>query len=180
MKLTTIKRGSLVATLSVGLLGAGTGAQAAPSPEHTSAAQATQVQNRAHRDFTVTRLIHVRSIGTKCGKKPIAMASGRGKMTLRIDETRSSGTVLSKHIDASNKVISAGVGWDVSKSRSITVSGSKEVPRGKYGTLSAYVKYSGKKFDVEALLMPQGVTWIAQKNKTAYKPIGVCFKYSQR
>ncbi|MEU2781142.1 hypothetical protein [Streptomyces sp. NPDC007110] len=180
MQLTTIKRGTIVTALSIGLLGAGTGAQAAPSTQHTKVAQAAHMQNTAHRDSTATRLIHVRSIGTKCGKTPIAMASGRGKMTLRIDETRSTGSVLSKHIDATSKVISAGVGWDVSKSRSITVSGSKEVPRSKYGTLTAYVKYSGKKFDVEAILLPQGVTWIAQKNKTAYKPIGVCFKYSQR
>ncbi|KUO04109.1 hypothetical protein AQJ67_12675 [Streptomyces caeruleatus] len=100
-------------------------------------------------------------------------------MTLRIDETRSTGSVLSKHIEASAKVISGGVGWDVTKSRSITVSGSKEVPRGKHGTLTGYVKYSGKKFDVQGLLAVGG--WHTfQKNKTAYKPIGVCFKYSQR
>ncbi|MFH8698531.1 hypothetical protein [Streptomyces chartreusis] len=88
--------------------------------------------------------------------------------------------MLSKHIDASKGVISAGVGWDVSKSRSITVSGSKEVPRGKHGTLTAFVKYSGKKFDVQAMLVPRGDKWISQRNKTAYKPIGVCFKYSER
>ncbi|NUS75416.1 MAG: hypothetical protein HOV70_04350 [Streptomyces sp.] len=126
------------------------------------------------------KLVNVRSLGTKCGKTAIAMASGEGKMTLRIDETQTKGTVLSKHIEASKGVISAGVGWDVTKSRSITVSGSKEVPSGKYGTLTAYVKYSGKKFDVQARLVPEGNEWILQRDKTAYKPIGVCFKYSQR
>ena len=44
----------------------------------------------------------------------------------------------------------------------------------------AFVKYSGKKFDVQAMLVPQGDKWISQRNKTAYKPIGVCFKYSER
>lgn len=167
------QRGVMIAGLSVSLLGMGTSAQATPSAKSSEVASG----NRA---IIAKRLIHVRSIGTKCGKTPIAMASGRGKMTLRIDDTRSTGTVLSKHIDASKGVISAGVGWDVSKSRSITVSGSKEVPRGKHGTLTAFVKYSGKKFDVQAMLVPQGDKWIAQRNKTAYKPIGVCFKYSER
>ncbi|MGW1355956.1 hypothetical protein ACWCQP_00915 [Streptomyces chartreusis] len=51
---------------------------------------------------------------------------------------------------------------------------------GKHGTLTAFVKYSGKKFDVQAMLVPQGDKWISQRNKTAYKPIGVCFKYSER
>ncbi|TQJ87786.1 hypothetical protein [Streptomyces sp. SLBN-31] len=155
------------------LLCVGASAQAAPTPKGSDGASMHAAPIEAK------RLIHVRSIGTKCGKTPIAMASGRGKMTLRIDETRSTGTVLSKHIDASKGVISAGVGWDVTKSHSITVSGSKEVPRGKYGTLKAYVKYSGKKFDVQAMLIPEGYKWTLQKNKTAYKPIGVCFAYSE-
>ena len=42
------------------------------------------------------------------------------------------------------------------------------------------MKYSGKKFDVQAMLVPQGDKWIVQRNKTAYTPIGVCFKYSER
>ncbi|MEU1258396.1 hypothetical protein ACWGKK_05280 [Streptomyces chartreusis] len=174
LKLQSVQRGATVVALSMSLLGMGASAHAAPGTKGSDFA------NTGERGSVAKRLINVRSIGTKCGKEPIAMASGRGKMTLRIDETRSKGTVLSKNIEASKGVISAGVGWDVTKSRSITVSGSKEVPRGKHGTLTAYVKYSGKKFDVQAWLIPEDVKWVAQKNKTAYKPIGVCFKYSER
>ncbi|MFF0202743.1 hypothetical protein [Streptomyces sp. NPDC005017] len=121
------------------------------------------------------KLVNVKSAGTKCGKTAIAAASGRGRMTLRIDETRTASSTYSKHIDATYKIISAGVGWDVTKSRSITVSGSKEVPNGKYGTLTAYTKYSGKKFDVQDTTTQE----IIQKNKRAWRPIGVCFKYKQ-
>ena len=174
LKLQTVQRGAIVAALSMSVLGIGASAQAAPSTKSSN------VANIEARAIVAKKLVNVRSLPTKCGTTPIAIASGQGKMTLRIDETQSKGTVLSKHIDASKGAISAGVGWDVTKSRSITVSGAKEVPRGKYGTLTAYVKYSGKKFDVQARLIPEGNTWIAQKNKTAYKPIGVCFKYNQR
>ncbi|WP_217212405.1 hypothetical protein [Streptomyces sp. AC550_RSS872] len=167
------------------LLGVGTTTQAAPSMKSsnvTSTQAGTTGDSYAGTrlaDFrSAKRLINVRSLPSKCGKTPIATAEGKGKMTLRIDDTRSAGSVLSRNIEASNGVISAGVGWDVSKSHSITVSGSKEVPRGKYGTLQAYVKYSGKKFDVQQMI---GVDWWTfQTGMTAYKPIGVCFKYSER
>ncbi|WP_159053123.1 hypothetical protein [Streptomyces regalis] len=165
--------------MSLSLLGIGASAQATPSTTNSDVASTETPRIGGGGGYMGKRLTNVRSIGTKCGKTPIAMTSGEGKMTLRIDDTRSTGTVLSKHIEASKGIISAGVGWDVTKSRSITVSGSKEVPSGKHGTLTAYVKYSGKKFDVQGLLAVGG--WYTfQKNKTAYKPIGVCFKYSQR
>ncbi|MFI6402971.1 hypothetical protein [Streptomyces sp. NPDC050548] len=168
MKLQTVRCGIVVASLSVGLLGVTASAQAAPGAEHANVAPVGPFK----------RLINVHSIGTACGKQVIASASGRGRMTLRIDDTRSVGTVLSKHIEASKGVISAGVGWDVTKSHSITVSGAKEVPSGKYGTLDAYTKYAVKKFDVQEYL--DGYTFTIQKGKKAYKPIGVCFKYTQR
>ncbi|MFJ4789546.1 hypothetical protein [Streptomyces sp. NPDC088794] len=58
------------------------------------------------------------------------------------------------------------------------MSGSHDVPKGKYGTLDAYTKYVVKRFDVQVLLLN---TWATtQTNKTAAKPIGVCFKYHQR
>ncbi|GAA1010779.1 MULTISPECIES: hypothetical protein [Streptomyces] len=178
MKLQTIWRGAATVAVSTSLLAVSASAQAAPSTESSSA---TSVEaQRLGGGWKAKRATNIRSIGTKCGKKVIAEVSGRGKMTLRIDETRSVGTTLSKNISLSKSAISAAVGWDVTKSRSITVSGSKEVPSGKYGTLKAYVKYSGKKFDVEGVpaLSNKWVTF--QKNKTAHRPIGVCFKYSQR
>lgn len=151
LKLQTAKRGATIAVMSVSLLGTGVAAQAAPGPNNSDVAgtQATGARTgyageKLAGTRAAKRLINVRSIGSKCGKTAIATAEGKGKMTLRIDDTRSAGTVLSKDITASAGSISVGVGWDVSKTRSITVSGSKEVPRGKYGTLKAYVKYSGK------------------------------------
>ncbi len=160
----------------MGLLGMTASAQAASGAEHTNIASVKSAKTVGPIEYK--RLINVHSIGTSCGKPVIASASGRGKMTLRIDDTRSVGTVLSKHIDASKGVISAGVGWDVTKSHSITVSGAKEVPSGKYGTLNAHTKYAVKKFDVQLYI--DGKTRTIQKGKKAYKPIGVCFTYTQK
>ncbi|MFG2030533.1 hypothetical protein [Streptomyces sp. NPDC048825] len=161
--------------MSMTLIAVGASAEAAPSTKNTNVASAEATTS------SLKRMINIRSTGTKCGKTVIAEASGRGRMTLRIDETRSTGSVLSKNIELSKGAISAGVGWDVTKSRSITVSGSKEVPPGKYGTLKAYVKYTGKKFDVEEFRHGIPDDWVTiRKNKTAYRPIGVCFKYSER
>ncbi|MDV7222164.1 hypothetical protein [Streptomyces prunicolor] len=158
----------------MGLLGMTASAQAASGAEHTNIASVKSAKIGGG----WKRLTNVHSIGTSCGKQVIASASGRGKMTLRIDDTRSVGSVLSKSIEASKGVISAGVGWDVTKSHSITVSGAKDVPSGKYGTLNAYTKYAGKKFDVQVNDQNSWVT--IQKVKKAYKPIGVCFKYTQK
>ncbi|KUJ64038.1 hypothetical protein ACZ90_63000 [Streptomyces albus subsp. albus] len=103
-------------------------------------------------------------------------------MTLRIDKTSSQSTTKSKNIQATYKAISYGVGWDVTKTLTITVSGSKDVPRGEYGTLTAYTKYSGKKFDVYRPYSTNGtdIKWRkVQSGKKAYKPIGACFKYTK-
>lgn len=176
LKFQTIRRGAAVAAMTLGLMGVNATVHAAPREAAATTADA-QV-SKIGGGWLAERLINVRSIGTSCGKTPLAEASGRGAMMLRIDQTEAVSTTLSKHIDATKGAISVGVGWDVTKSRSITVSGSKEVPRGKYGTLKAYAKYSGKKFDVQGTT---GGSWITfHTGKKAYKPIGVCFKYSQR
>lgn len=176
MKLTLVRRGATIAVLGACLVGVATPSQAQPSKSSDGAGAVAAQDDPAD---MANRVKHVKSAGTKCGKKPIAMASGRGKMTLRIDETRSVSTTKSKNIEATYKAITYAVGWDITKSHSITVSGLKEVPRGKYGTLKAYTKYSGKKFDVYA---PTGnLDWVRiQKGKKAWKPIGTCFKYVQR
>ncbi|MGW7067309.1 hypothetical protein ACWGII_35270 [Streptomyces sp. NPDC054855] len=176
MKQKLVRRSAAVAALGTCLVGVASPSQAQPSEAPQSLGSVAAQDNPA---YMANRVKHVKSAGTKCGKKPIAMASGRGKITLRIDETRSVSTTKSQNIQATYKAISYSVGWDVTKSRSITVSGMKEVPRGKYGTLKAYTKYTGKKFDVYA---PTGnLDWVRiQKGKKAWKPIGTCFKYTQR
>ena len=164
--------GATVAALTTCLVGAGTTAQAQP-PSPTTDLHAV----RAGATFyALGELVHVRSAGTKCGKTPLAKASGPGGVRLTIAEERSVSTTFSKNIGVTYKAISAGVGWDVQKSRSITVSGSREVSRGKHGYLTAYAKYSGKKFDVFDNLSQK----IVERDKKAYKPIGVCFTYTER
>ncbi|MFF4252269.1 hypothetical protein ACFY1L_13765 [Streptomyces sp. NPDC001663] len=172
-----MRRAAATAAVAMCITGIATTAHAAPlNSTATATTVHAQVSSEAWAD-RFNRVVHVRSIAGKCGKTVIAEASGTG-MTLRIDETKSLSTSLSKNISASYKAITVAVGWDVTKSRSITVSGSKEVPRGKHGVLTAYTRYSGKQFDVQE--PSQFGDKILQRNKKAYKPIGVCFKYTQR
>ncbi|MGW7421967.1 hypothetical protein ACWGJB_18210 [Streptomyces sp. NPDC054813] len=177
----TMRRTTVAVAMAMCAVGvSGTARAASPAPVKLDNSTGTQgVSTRSQGDGRLypTELVNVRSTRSKCGSKPIAEASGRGKITLRIDETHSVSTTLSKNIKAEYKAISVGVGWDVTKSRSVTVSGSKEVPRGKYGVLKAYTRYSGKEFDVRTFPSIGGD--IVQRNKKAYKPIGVCYKYSQ-
>ncbi|MFC8126406.1 hypothetical protein [Streptomyces sp. NPDC057302] len=178
MKQQIFRHGAVAAALATCLIGAATPSQAQASKPSKNADTIT-TKDYADR---YNRIKHVKSAGTKCGKKPLAMASGKGKMILRIDETRTRSTTKSKSIQATYKAISVAVGWDVTKSRTITVSGSKEVPRGKYGTLKAYTKYAGKKFDVYTPSWNNGNPTLVrlQKGKKAWKPVGACFKYKQR
>ncbi|WP_330304219.1 MULTISPECIES: hypothetical protein [unclassified Streptomyces] len=177
MKRQIIQRTAAAVTLTACLAGITTTAHAESST--ATAAVGTRAAGGDWED-QLNKVVHVRSAGSKCGKKAIAEASGDGHMTLRIDETKSVSTTLSKNISATYKAITVAVGWDVTKSRSITVSGSKEVPRGKHGVLKAYTRYSGKKFDVQRPAAAGIPAKTLQKNKVAYKPIGVCFKYQQK
>ncbi|WP_149828515.1 hypothetical protein [Streptomyces tailanensis] len=162
-----------LAALTMLLAGTTTAAHAAPTASSNSAF-ATNAQASLVKYNPNLRAKNVRKVKEKCGKSPIAEASGRGRMTLRIDETRSAGTTYSKKFEINFKQLSHSVGWDITKSRSITVSGAKEVPRGKYGVLKAYTRYAGKKFDVYHIHTP----WkISKRNVIAYKPIGVCFTF---
>ncbi|MCX4665586.1 hypothetical protein OG453_02665 [Streptomyces sp. NBC_01381] len=172
-----IRRGAAAAALTVGLVGAGTTGSAHAAQPQTGRAT-TVTEAAASDDGLARRTAKVRSIGTKCGKKPMALASGPGGMTLSIEETRTRGTVLSKKIDLAKGGISAGVGWDVTRSRSIAIRGTWDVPKKyKRGYLRAYTKYAGKKFNVQRLTMHTENDWVTiQKNKKAWKPIGVCFK----
>ncbi|MER7896528.1 hypothetical protein ABTX62_10470 [Streptomyces sp. NPDC096046] len=173
MKRRTAQFGAMTVALTACLAGTATTAQAQPV---SLTAETRTVKAAGAPFYPYGKLVHVKSIGTKCGKKPLAKASGPGGTRLGISETKSVSTTLSKNIGVTYTAISAGVGWDVQKSRSITVSGSREVSRGKHGTLTAYAKYSGKKFDVYDKIRFK----IVEKNKTAYKPIGVCFTYTEK
>lgn len=179
MKRHAIRHGAVVTALTACLAGTGTTLAHADTDASPSATHAT----KAKWGEQWNRVVHVRSLGSSCGKKVIAEASGGGGTTLRIDQTKTVGTSLSKNISATYKAITYSVGWDVSKSRSITVSGARPVPKGKHGVLKAYVRYSGKKFDVQSpdLSFAGGPRpMIIQKNKKAYRPIGACFKFSAK
>ncbi|EOH95913.1 hypothetical protein UAY_03339 [Enterococcus moraviensis ATCC BAA-383] len=102
---------------------------------------------------------------------------------LTITQTKSISTSLSGSFGASNKVISASVGWNVTGSTSIAISGSYKVPskignkKVKNCKLTAHTVYKTKKFDVHK--MPWNSTkWSKQGTGTVKKAYGVSFKKS--
>ena len=164
------------AILTICLSGASTAAEAQSSTAAGHVAASAQTANKA-KFYAFGRPKHVKSVPEICGKTVIAEASGRGPLTLRIDETSSQSTTYSRSFSVNYESLTAAVGWDITKSRSITISGAKDVARGKYGVLKAYTRYSGKQFDVYRTVIP--FERIA-KGVKAYKPIGVCYAYTAR
>lgn len=96
--------------------------------------------------------------------------SGTGPMTLRMNLTNSVSATWSAKTGIAAGPVSAEVGFDVTKSYSISIIGSYAVPSGKRGHLEAYpcfARYSFKYRLVTGGLAGKGF---------AEKPVGVYFK----
>lgn len=113
----------------------------------------------------------------------IATTSGGPGVTLSISQTKSISTQLSSSFGASNKVISAGVGWNVTGSSSISISGSYKVPskignkKVKSCKFTANTVYKTKQFDVQKMAW-NSTKWAKQGTGTVKKAYGVSFKKS--
>lgn len=124
---------------------------------------------------------NVRKGSDYIGNYRLASADGPPRVTLSISETKSVSTTVSGTFGASNSTISAAVGWSVTGSSSVTVSGSYKVPTkigNKYvkrGYLDAYPKFKTKLYDVYYGI--QGTSSEVKKGTgTTRKAIGVSFK----
>ncbi|WP_406003894.1 hypothetical protein [Streptomyces sp. NBC_00829] len=105
--------------------------------------------------------------GQKCGTGLLQQTSGRGKTTLVMTVSKSVSTEWKSEAKIDASVVSAGIGFSVTKSYTVENQTRYEVPKGKFGTVQAYPLYDLYTFNAKILDM--------KKSGWAMKPVGVCF-----
>ncbi|MEU5821744.1 hypothetical protein [Streptomyces sp. NPDC047803] len=119
----------------------------------SSAAAQTSCAARYKDDFgrpkahNLCNLKKVKYIGLQTGKSYIAVVQGRGPMTLTLTSMETVSNTKSSKFDVTAGAVSAAVGFDVTKSRTKSMSGSWVVPKKKFGTLKAYPVYKAYSFE---------------------------------
>lgn len=111
--------------------------------------------------------IKVTSSGETCGANPLRSSyypQGKAKMTIK-EGVKSTKTAS---VSVSAKIVSAGVGFEIGKSFSVSDSYSVTVPKGKIYNIVARPMFLAKNFKVLAGSVSIGTG-------VALKPIGVCF-----
>ncbi|WP_432112613.1 hypothetical protein [Streptomyces sp. YPW6] len=115
-------------------------------------------------------LKQVKKVGQVCGTNVIQQTSGHGKATLVLTVDKRVDATVKREIGIDLGMVSAGMGWDVTRSYGVSNQTRFEVPRGKFGTIQAYPLYDnyiGHAYHND--FSPTG------KYVRAYKPVGVCF-----
>ncbi|MBM4796416.1 hypothetical protein HXP44_31380 [Streptomyces sioyaensis] len=124
----------------------------------------------------ITALKHVKRAGEVCGTDVIDKETGRGKTTLVMNVKKGVASQVSAQMEISKGAISAGVGYDVTKSIEVAKETRFEVPKGKFGTIEAYVQYALYRGDIYTNNgMGVDPKFPTGKMATVMKPIGVCF-----
>ncbi|MFJ3310061.1 hypothetical protein ACIPSA_45090 [Streptomyces sp. NPDC086549] len=108
--------------------------------------------------------------GEQCGTNVIQKTSGHGKTTLTMSVQKSVATKWSATASISAGAVSAGMGWDVTKTYTVTDQTAFSVPSGKFGTIEAYPLYDVYSFN-ETSKVDGGKLGTGR----ALKPVGVCF-----
>lgn len=157
---------ALVLAVPVGVLGVAGEASAAKKSCLTHANGNTQ---------NWCKVKHGKYLGVVRGKKAIALVQGRGPMTLTLTAIETVSNTRSSTVTVTAESISAAVGFDVTKSRTKSMSGSWNVPRGKFGTLKAYALY--KKYSFKVYSKHNGHY---EGKGVAYKAIGYRYTHSAR
>ncbi|MEV6777621.1 hypothetical protein [Streptomyces syringium] len=114
-------------------------------------------------------LRNVRENGELCGTSVIQKTSGAGKTTLVLSVDKSVAVQWSATASITASAVSAGVGFNVTKTYAVKNETRFEVPSGKHGTIEAYPLYDSYVGDVY-----EG-GWLKTGTATVLKPIGVCF-----
>jgi len=78
----------------------------------------------------------------------VTMVQGNGPTTIGIDLTRTVKNSFSSSVDVSAEVVSAGVGFNVERTESVTYRSSTTVPNGACWTLRAYNVFYEYGFEV--------------------------------
>lgn len=97
--------------------------------------------------YNLCNIKKVKYLGLQTGKNYIAIVRGRGPMTLTLTNLETVSNTKSSSFDVTAGPVSAAVGFDVTKSRTKSMSGSWTVPKNKFGTLKAYPVYKAYSFE---------------------------------
>lgn len=115
------------------------------------------------------------------GSSGLATSIGGPGVVLVIKQTKSVATTVSANFGASNAALSGSIGWSVTGTTSVAISGTFKVPSKVNGKsvkslkFTAYPVYKTKLYDVYK--MPwNSFSWSKQGTGTAKKAYGVAFK----
>lgn len=129
----------------------------------------------------VYRVTNVNNSSDWTGSTKIATANGNSGITLSLSQSKSISCTYSTSISVNAKTITAGVGFSVTGSETINISGSYKVPstyNGKKvikGYLEAYPIYNKKTFTIQSKPAIGG-SWSNVGSGSASRPYGVSFK----
>ncbi|MGW1809596.1 hypothetical protein [Streptomyces sp. NPDC002078] len=184
---------AITGALALGVIGAGT-AQAAPVADHHAAPAATSdpglftptahtiVKRGGVTALTPTagKLMQPRADwvkatgrvyqGEQCGTNVIQKTSGAGKTTLTMSVQKSVATKWSATASISAGAVSAGMGFDVTRTYTVTDQTAFDVPKGKFGTIEAYPLYDLYGFYESSIVDGKKIG-----TGKVLKPVGVCF-----
>ncbi|MFD4707046.1 hypothetical protein ACFWM3_19570 [Gottfriedia sp. NPDC058432] len=139
------------------------------------------INPKARLGVNMYKVNNIRNGSDVTGSSAIATAIGEPGVTIGISQTKSVATTISSSYGASNSALTASIGWDVTKSTSVLISGSVKVPNTVNGkkvaklALKAYPVYKTKKFDFHK--MPwYSIYWDLEGTGTAKKANGVEYK----
>lgn len=123
----------------------------------------------AQPDGTVARVCNVKYVGQECGLNVIQSIMGPGPVTLSLAVSKAVAAQWSSNVSITAGDVTAGVGWSVTKTYTITDTATFPVRKGQFGELDAYPLYDEETFSVT------DVTGTVHGNGYALKPVGVCF-----
>lgn len=139
------------------------------------------IKPKARLGVNMYKVNNIRNGNDVIGSSAIVTAIGEPGVTIGISQTKSVATTISSSYGASNSALTASLGWDVTKSESVSISGSVTVPNTVNGkkaaklALKAYPVFKTKKYDV--LKMPwYSIYWSLEGTGTAKKAYGVEYK----
>jgi hypothetical protein len=112
------------------------------------------------------------STGDSCGVKSLGKSEGKGPQRLYLSISKGVSATVSANVSISKGIISSGVGFDVTKSYTVTHASFYNVPKGKYAVLEGFPLYTVKNFNIY-----KDVSGPDKKigYGSAGKPTGVCF-----
>lgn len=166
-----MSRGIRAAAVALAVLGGTVGM----TTEAGAASRTPCATMRLNYNPAVCGINHVKYHGLVQGKSSIAVVQGRGPMALTLTATETVSNTKSASITVAAEPVSAAVGFDVTKSRTKSMAGSWNVPRGKFGTLNAYPLYKKYSFSVYSKITGRSVG-----TGTALKAVGYRYEHSAR